>query len=123
MAKSKKSSPKHQQEGYYASDEQGILKTKSEDDEEKAIIEGDEDEEVYTSKGREKLEEDDEIETWEEGFMEGASDAGQLGKDALTGEPLMDVEDVYELQFNGKMYRFVNEKNAKKFLEKQKVKK
>ncbi len=122
MAKSKKSSPKHQQEGYYPSEEQGILKTKSEDDEEKAMIEGNEDEEVYTSKGREKLEEDDEIETWEEGFMEGASDAGQLGKDALTGEPLMDVEDVYELQFNGKMYRFVNEKNAKKFLEKQKVK-
>ncbi len=122
MAKSKKSSPKHQQEGYYASEEQGILKEKTEEDEEKAMIEGDEDESVYTAKGREKLEEDDELDPSEEGFMEGASDAGQLGKDALTGEPLMDVEDVYELQFNGKMYRFVNEKNAKKFLEKQKVK-
>lgn len=123
MAKAKKSSPKHQQEGYYASEEQGILKVKSEEEEEKAILDGDEDESVYTAKGREKLEEDDELDASEEGFMEGASDAGQLGKDALTGEPLMDVEDVYELQFNGKTYRFVNEKNAKKFLEKQKTKK
>ena len=122
MAKSKKSSPKHQQEGYYASEEQGILKKKTEEDEEKAMIEGDEDESVYTAKGREKLEEDDELDPSEEGFMEGAAGGGQLGKDALTGEPLMDIEDVYELQFNGITYRFVNEKNAKKFLEKQKEK-
>ena len=63
-------------------------------------------------------EEDDELENWEEGFMEGATAAGQLGKDALTGEPLMNVEDVVETEIDGKVYRFVNEDNAQKFREK-----
>jgi YHS domain-containing protein len=49
--------------------------------------------------------------------MEGASQAGQLGKDALTGEPLMDVENVVEAEIKGKSYRFVNEENAQKFRE------
>ncbi len=106
----------------YPAEEQGILPKETEEEQGKAMGLGEEDEEVYSKKGRELLEEDDEIETWEEGFMEGASDAGQLGKDALTGEPLLDVEDVYELEFNGKTYRFVNEKNAQAFLKKQKEK-
>ena len=78
------------------------------------------DEEVYEEQGREKLVEDDEIDTWEEGFMEGAEGAGQLGKDALTGEPLSDVEDVVELEINGKIYRFVSQENADRFKEKHK---
>ena len=78
---------------------------------------GDVDEDVYSKEGREKLEEDGEIEPWEEGFMEGAAQAGQLGKDALTGEPLMD--DVVEAEIKGKLYRFVSEENAKKFREKK----
>ena len=76
------------------------------------------DEEVYEEQGREKLVEDDEIDTWEEGFMEGADSAGQLGKDALTGEPLSDVEDVVETEINGKKYRFVSKENAEKYREK-----
>ncbi len=110
-------------ESYYPADEQGILKPKTSDEKDQVMKLGEEDEEVYTAKGREKLEEDDELESWEEGFMEGATDAGQLGKDALTGEPLLDVEDVVELEFEGKMYRFVNQKNARKFVEKRSAKK
>lgn len=107
----------------YPAEEQGILPRETEDEQAEAMDLGEEDEEVYSKKGRELLEEDDELEPWEEGFMEGATDAGQLGKDALTGEPLMDVEDVSELEFDGKLYRFVNEENAQKFLKKQKEKK
>ena len=92
-------------------------------DEIKAEMEhGDKDEDVYSAEGREKLEEDGEIEPWEEGFMQGAAQAGQLGKDALTGEPLMDVEDVVETEIDGKIYRFVNQENAEKFREKLKEK-
>lgn len=114
---------KESEDEFYPAEEQGILPKETEDEQGQAIGLGEEDEEVYSKKGRELLEEDDEIEPWEEGFMEGAADAGQLGKDALTGEPLLDVENVYEMEFNGKTYRFVNEKNAKAFLKKQKEKK
>ena len=79
-----------------------------------------EDEEVYSEEGREKLIEDDEIEDWEEGFMEGAEGAGQLGKDALTGEPLTEIEQVVEIEFKGRKYRFINQENAEKFKEKHK---
>ena len=78
------------------------------------------DEEVYEKQGREQLVEDDEISPEEEGFMEGATDAGQQGKDALTGEPLMDVENVVEAELDGKVYRFVSEENARKFREQRK---
>ena len=86
---------------------------------EEKMEKGEKDESVYGSTGREKLVEDDEISAEEEGFMEGATKAGQLGKDALTGEPLMDVEDVVEAEINGKVYRFVSEENAEKFRQKK----
>lgn len=105
----------------YPAEEQGILPEETEDEQETAMKLGEEDEEVYEKKGREKLEEDDEIEPWEEGFLEGATGAAQLSKDALTGEPLTD--DVYEIEMDGKFYRFANKENAKKFKEKKKKEK
>ena len=101
----------------HPSEEQGILPEETSEEKKQAMEHGEEDEDIYSKEGREKLEEDDEIETWEEGFMEGASQTGQLGKDALTGEPLLDIEDVVEAVINGKTYRFVNEENAQKFRE------
>ncbi|MBU0470903.1 MAG: hypothetical protein KKA62_00370 [Nanoarchaeota archaeon] len=102
----------------YPAEEQGITSKETSEQKEEAMEHGLEDEDIYSSEGREKQEEDDEIDSWEEGFMEGASQAGQLGKDALTGEPLMDVDDVVESEIDGKIYRFVSEKNARKFREK-----
>lgn len=81
---------------------------------------GEKDEDLDTEEGREQQVEEDEVEPWEAGFAEGASDEGQLAKDALTGEPLMGVEDVVEAEIDGKIYRFVNEENAQKFREKKK---
>ena len=68
-----------------------------------------------TNEGREALVDEDAMESWEAGFTQGASGDGQLAKDALTGEPLMGVEDVVELEIDGEIFRFVNEKNAEKF--------
>src|SRR3989344_2135799 len=79
---------------------------------------GTKDKDIYSKEGDEKLEEDDEIDAWEEGFMQGASGTGQLAKDALTGEPLLDIDEVVELEINGELYRFVNEENAEKFMQK-----
>ncbi len=104
--KKEHSHPDHQQE---SSDElKSDMKT------------GGKDEDLDTKEGREQQVEEDEVEPWEAGFSEGASDEGQLGVDALTGEPLMDVEDVVETEIDGKKYRFVNEENAQKFRDKKK---
>ena len=104
----------------YAADEQGILPEESEDEVESKMKQGEKDEDIYSKKGRDLLEEDDEIEPWEEGFMEGANDLGQLGKDALTGQPLMGADDVVELEWEGKLYRFVSRKNAEEFMKRRK---
>ncbi len=78
---------------------------------------------IYEDETREDLEENDEIQPWEEGFMEGAAKAGQLGKDALDGKPLK-ARGVTEVKINNQLYRFNSETNAKKFKEKaQKIKK
>jgi hypothetical protein len=103
----------------YPAEEQGIIPEKTEEQIEEEMEHGEKNEDVYSEEGREKLTEDGEISPEEEGFMEGASDAGQLGKDALTGEPLMDIEDVVEAEIKGVKYRFVNEENAQKFREKK----
>ena len=101
----------------HPAEEQGILPEETSEEKKEAMEHGEEDEDIYSKEGREKLEEDGEISPEEEGFMEGASQTGQLGKDALTGEPLMDVEDVVEAEINGKIYRFASEENAQKFRE------
>ena len=102
-----------------AAEEQGIEEEQNSEEKKEEMERGDKDEDVYSKEGREKLEEDGEISPEEEGFMEGAAQAGQLGKDALTGEPLMDVDDVVETEIDGKIYRFVNAENARKFREKR----
>lgn len=84
---------------------------------------GEKDEDLDTEEGREEQVEEDEIEPWEEGFMKGASADGQLAKDALTGEPLMGVDDVVEAEIEGNLYRFASQENARKFREKKKEEK
>ena len=112
-----------EEDDVYPAEEQGITTEETSEQKEQAMEHGDEDEDIYSEEGRDKLEEDDEIDPWEEGFMEGASQAGQLGKDALTGEPLMDVDKVVESVIDGKTYRFVNKKNAQQFSEKKRKEK
>ena len=80
---------------------------------------GDKVEDPDTKEGREALVDEDAMESWEAGFTQGASGDGQLAKDAFTGEPLMDVEDVVELEIDGEIFRFVNEENAQKFRERK----
>ncbi len=103
----------------YADEEQGILPDETTEQIEEDIKVGEKDEDIYTKEGRKVQEDEDEIEPWEEGFMEGASGPGQLGKDALTGKPLMGADNVYEVEHEGKLYRFVSEKNAEEFLKKR----
>ncbi len=101
----------------YADEE--LLPNETTEQIEEDIKVGEKDEDIYTKEGRKVQEDEDEIEPWEEGFMEGASGPGQLGKDALTGKPLMGADNVYEVEHEGKLYRFVSEKNAEEFMKKR----
>ena len=111
----KKEENKDSEEKVYPAKEQGIEPEETSEEKSQEMEHGEKDEDVYSEEGREKLVEDGEISPEEEGFMEGAAQAGQLGKDALTGEPLMGVDDVVETKIDGKIYRFVSEDNAQKF--------
>ena len=106
----------------YPAEEQGMTpddETKDPTDIKEEMDVGERDESLDTEEGREKQVEDDEINPEEAGFMQGESGAGQLGKDALTGEPLMDIEDVVEAVIDGTTYRFINEENAAEFRKKR----
>ena len=87
---------------------------------EETLDEEDLNEDIYDEKTLEDLKEDDEVSIEEEGFMQGANKQGQLAKDALTGEPLINPRKIIELKLNGKIYRFNSQKNADKFKEKKK---
>lgn len=122
MAKPKRKAPPQQEEGY-PEEEQGILPDKTEEEREEDMKAGKKNVDVYSEEGRELLEEDDEVEAWEAGFAQGAEQEGQLAKDALTGEPLMEVEDVVEMKIDGQLYRFLNEENAEAFRKKKREEK
>ena len=109
---------KHGQGKLYPDPEQGILPEKGREQRKEDMISGEMNEDIDTEEGRELMVEEDEIEPWEAGFAEGASEEGQLAKDALTGEPLIGTR-VVEKEIEGKLYRFSSLKNAQKFQEKK----
>ena len=115
-----KKEKKHEDE-HHAAEEQGILPEETSEEKKEEMKQGEREEDPLTEEGREQLVEDDEMEPWEAGFAQGASEEGQLGKDALTGEVLMDIEDVYEEEIDGKTYRFVSRENAEKFRQKKEL--
>ncbi len=71
-------------------------------------------EEIYSEKGREKLVEGDEIEPWEEGFMEGADVDGQQAKCRKCGRVLTGT-DLIEKEVNGELCWFCSEECLEKY--------
>ena len=90
------------------SDEQRRLKIK----------EGELIEDIYDKEALEQLEEDDEIEPWEQGFIQGTLNH-HLAKDALTGKPIINADQAYELRLGGDLYWFENEHNAQEYLKRK----
>jgi len=93
---------------------------KVKDDTRKAMDIGEKEATVYGAVGREKLEEDDEIEEWEEGFMEGAEDDGEQAKCAFCGGVLMRGKTV-ETKIKGRTIWFDSEKCLEDFKKKKKI--
>jgi hypothetical protein len=73
------------------------------------------DEEVYSSKGRSKLVEDDEISPWEAAFMEGADMGGQQAKCRKCGKMLDRAHRVVEKAINNELHRFCSDTCLDKF--------
>lgn len=76
-------------------------------------------EEIYSEEGREALVDDDEIEPWEEGFMEGAESGGKGAKCRKCGKILEEMDDVIEKEIDGEIYRFCSDECVDKFEEKK----
>ncbi len=80
--------------------------------------EGELDEDVYSEEGRKKEMEDDEIETWEEGFMEGADGGGKGGKCRNCGKVLIEMSNVVEKEVKGEHMVFCSDKCVDEYEEK-----
>ena len=74
-----------------------------------------ENEEVYSSEGREKLVEEDEISPWEAAFMEGADDDGQNAKCRYCGKMLDRENTIVEKVIDGEIHRFCCERCLEHF--------
>lgn len=77
-----------------------------------------EDEEVYSHEGREKLVDQDEISPWEAAFMEGAEGDGQNAKCRNCGKVLMREATIVERAIDGELFRFCSEECLEKFQKK-----
>jgi len=100
----------------YPSEEQGIEPEPKSSEEEKDEMEtGEKEEDVYSEEGREKLEEDAEIDTWEEGFMEGAEHKGEQGMCAHCRKVLSQGKDkIVEKEVKGRVLWFCSDECASK---------
>ena len=84
-------------------------------------LDGDfEEEDIYSEKGREKLEEAEEISPEEEGFMEGYENVDNIVKCSMCGKVLS--EDFIEEEISGKVHRFCSTGCADKYAEKHSMK-
>ena len=109
------------QEKVLPAKEQGIEKPETSEDIKKGMEEGKEEETVYSEEGREKLSEDDEMEPFEEGFMEGAEGRGQKTSCAECGKLIgEDDEDIVEREFEGDMKVFCSAEHAENYAKKHK---
>lgn len=82
-----------------------------------SMADDDEDQDIYSAEGRAEEVEDDEIEPWEEGFMEGAEAGGQGAKCRNCGK-VLGVSFVEE-EISNKIHRFCSNTCAKEFVKKK----
>ena len=79
------------------------------------IAAGERDADVYTEEGREVLREESAIEDWEEGWVEGAEEKGELGVCARCGKPLSQKdEEIVEREIDHEIYFFCSNECAEK---------
>ena len=99
----------------YPAKEQGIEPEKTSEEKKEDMEEGEKDEDVYSEEGREKLEEDDEIDDWEAGYMEGAEHKGEQAMCAHCRKVLRQGKDkIVEKEVKGRVLWFCSSECAEK---------
>jgi len=76
-----------------------------------------EEKDIYSDEGREDLVEDDAIEPWEQGFMQGAEGLGQDAKCRRCGKIFMGPDSVLETEVEGEVMRFCSDDCVNKYKE------
>jgi hypothetical protein len=103
------------EEKAFPAEEQGMEPEKTSEEAKDEMETGEKEEDVYSEEGREKLEEDAEIDNWEEGFMEGAEHKGEQAMCAHCRKVLdQEKEEVFEQEVNGRVIWFCSEECRKK---------
>lgn len=72
------------------------------------------DEDIYSEEGREELMEEDELEPWEEGFVEGEVDEGQKAKCRKCGK-ILAVDHTVEREIGAEIEWFCSETHADEY--------
>lgn len=87
---------------------------------EQEIEQGELEKDPYSEEGREVLtEDDDELNEFDEGIMQGIDEGENLAKCALCHKVL--VRDFFEREFEGEVYRFCTEDHARIYARKRKA--
>ena len=82
---------------------------------------GEKEGDVYSEEGRENLENNDEIEPAESGFMEGAEGRGKKGSCAECGALISEDDgNIVEKEINGEVKWFCSEEHAENYSKKHK---
>ena len=93
----------------YPAKEQGTEPDETKEEKELDMGIGEKEADVYTEEGRELLKDNDEVEDWEEGFMEGASGSGQKAKCMKCGKDI-EMNTCIEKEIEGELKWFCTAK-------------
>ncbi len=105
------------EEKAYPAEEQGIEPKETSEEVKDDMETGEKEEDVYSEEGREKLEEDAEIDAKEAGFMEGAEHKGEQAMCAHCRKVLDQEKDtIFEQEVKGRVIWFCSEECRKKGL-------
>lgn len=96
--------------------------SKTKEQVEKEIEEGEKEENIYKDSGREVMFDEDEITDVEEGFMQGFEEGEKSSICQICKKVLSDEEsEVVEIDYKGDTYRFCSKECAEKFAKKKKI--
>lgn len=98
----------------YPSEEQGIEPRKTREKAKEEMSTGEKEADVYSKVGRDALREDDEVDDWEEGFMDGAEGGGQRAKCMKCGAEI-EVNTCVEKELDGELKWFCSAKCLAKY--------
>jgi len=88
----------------------------------KRLMEEDREESIYNEEGMQEAIDADEIDEFEQGFMQGYENEEKSAKCSLCNKILDNKEeDIIEVEFEGEIYRFCSEKCAETFKKEQEI--